>query len=168
MFNAISILPKKNRADCVTAPFHFSWCCRRSFLRAPQACFWLHICKTSSTKCYYNSLGRQHHTGNTLAITLCVCVCVCVDPTGCRTRGVRESQMPNTSLTSVKMGDQGATRGKVTQTDWYQPTLSVHSPMCCTVCMYLKAVLRFSPGNLSGNRKKLKGKKFRARSNSTE
>lgn len=31
----------------------------------------------------------------------------------CPTRGVREFQMPNTSLTSVKMGDQEATRGKV-------------------------------------------------------
>lgn len=37
----------------------------------------------------------------------------CADPTACRTLGVRESQTPNTSLTSVKMGDRGATRGKV-------------------------------------------------------
>lgn len=43
-----------------------------------------------------------------------VCVCVCVDLMGCPIHGVRESQMPNTSLTSVKMGDRGATRGKVT------------------------------------------------------
>lgn len=39
-----------------------------------------------------------------------------------------------------------------------------------TVYLYLKCTFMFyfSPGNLSGNRKKLKGKKFRARSNSTE
>lgn len=38
----------------------------------------------------------------------------CVDLMACPTLGVRESQMLNISLTSVKMGDQGATLGKVT------------------------------------------------------
>lgn len=41
-------------------------------------------------------------------------MCVCVDLMAYPTHGVRESQMPNTSLTSVKMGDRGATHGKVT------------------------------------------------------
>lgn len=40
-------------------------------------------------------------------------LCVRVDPTACHIRGVRESQMPNTSLTSVKTADRGATPGKV-------------------------------------------------------
>lgn len=40
--------------------------------------------------------------------------CVCIDLMGFPTHGVRESQMPNTSLTSVKTGDRGATHGKVT------------------------------------------------------
>lgn len=38
----------------------------------------------------------------------------CVDLMACPTLGVRESQMLNIFLTSVKMGDQGATLGKVT------------------------------------------------------
>lgn len=38
---------------------------------------------------------------------------VCIDLTACPTHGVREFQMPNTSLTSVKTGDRGATHGKV-------------------------------------------------------
>lgn len=37
-----------------------------------------------------------------------------VDLMACPTHGARESQMQNTSLISVKMDDQGATRGKVT------------------------------------------------------
>lgn len=47
-------------------------------------------------------------------VVLLIIICRwCADPTACRTLGVRESQMPNTSLTSVKTGDRGATRGKV-------------------------------------------------------
>lgn len=118
-----------------------------------------------------------------------------VDPTACHTLGVRESQMPNTSPTSAKTGDQEATRGKVIkQTSVYRtfvqtssctigkwspcPSLNQTTTTSCPTkkmvwkCVHLDLMgvlmFPFSAGNLSSNRKKLKGKKFRARSNSTE
>lgn len=96
---------------------------------------------------------------------VCVCVhlCIRVDLTACRIRGARESQMPNTSRISVKMADRGATPGKVPNT-----SVSGHERMCARLLVNRTFTVRFSAGNLSGNRKKLRGKKFRARSNSTE
>lgn len=90
-------------------------------------------------------------------------VCMRVDLTACRIRGARESQMPNTSLISVKMADRGATPGKVPST-----STSGHERTCTRLPVNRTFTVRFSAGNLSGNRKKLRGKKFRARSNSTE
>ncbi|CAG11898.1 unnamed protein product [Tetraodon nigroviridis] len=99
---------------------------------------------------------------------LCVYVCVCVgvDPTACHIHGVRESRMPNTSPTSVKTADRGATPGKVPNRSTLYKTSETHQ--CVFVRVSRAFTVRFSAGNLSGHRKKLKGKKFRARSNSTE
>lgn len=90
-------------------------------------------------------------------------VCVRADLTACRIRGARESQTPNTSLISVKMADRGATPGKVPNT-----STSGHQRTCTRLPVNRTFMVHFSAGNLSGNRKKLRGKKFRARSNSTE
>lgn len=103
---------------------------------------------------------------------VCVCVRVCVDRTACHIHGVRESQMPNTSLTSVKTADRGATPGKVPTKSTPRMKQQKHSGCSFHACRFVRVNdvfnVRFSAGNLSGHRKKLKGKKFRARSNSTE